>query len=319
MDINPGNINALNTRINVAFNKRLEVVQPTWSRFSMEIPSSAGANFYPRLADLPALREWKGSRVVHRLSVADRMVITNRKFEGTLSITKEDLEDDQFAFLMPQVDELGQQGGELPDKLVYEKLAEGRTATGIGMDGQMFFDTDHPGYDNTGKLVSWSNLLTIKAGETAQPWWYVFDTSRSLKPMVYQPRRPFAIVAKTRLTDDNVFWDDEFVWGTDGRCAAGFGWHMYAVCTNRPPTAAAFQDIISALASQCRRDGQPYGVKPTLVVCPKSLEGAIRMLLKSTLVPVLAPDNATWVTGNNVWADYCDVLAADRLPQAVGA
>lgn len=319
MDINAGNINALTTRINTAFNKRLEVVAPTWSRFSMEMPSTAAANFYPRMKDLPGLREWKGTRVIHRLEVGDRMVIANRKFEGTLAISRDDLEDDQFSFLMPTVDELGQQGGELPDKLVYEKLAEGRQATGIGMDGQRFFDTDHPGYDNTGNLVSWSNLLTIKAGETAQPWWYVFDTSRGLKPMVYQPRRPFAIVAKTKLTDDNVFWDDEFVWGTDGRCAAGFGWHMYAVCTNRPPTAAVFQDIISALSSQCRRDGRPYGVKPTLVVCPKNLEGAIRMLLKSTLVPVLAPDNATWVTGTNVWADYCDVLAADMLPQAVGA
>ncbi|WP_025812021.1 hypothetical protein [Komagataeibacter kakiaceti] len=42
MEINAGNINALTTRINVAFNRRLSVVAPTYQKFSMVIPSTSG-------------------------------------------------------------------------------------------------------------------------------------------------------------------------------------------------------------------------------------------------------------------------------------
>ncbi len=244
------------------------------------------------------------------------MQIINRKFEETLSISRDDLDDDDYGMLMPVVEELGSDAGSLPDKLVYEQLGKGRTE--LCMDGQPYFDKDHPAYDSNGDLFSYANIDTIQDGEQAQPWWYVFDTSRALKPIIFQPRRPFSIIAKTQLTSGNVFNDDEFVWGTDGRCAAGFGFHMFAYCTNRPPTADVFNSIVGAMASQCRRDGSPYGVSPKLVVGPKNMEGPLRTLLKSTLVPVLAPDGKTWVPGTNVWADYCDLLVADRLPQAVG-
>lgn len=83
MDINIGNINALTTTINKSFNKYIETAAPTFGRFTMTIPSNAGENFYPRLAEMPGLREWVGQRVIHRLE-AGGFVIRNRTFEETL-------------------------------------------------------------------------------------------------------------------------------------------------------------------------------------------------------------------------------------------
>jgi phage major head subunit gpT-like protein len=317
MELTAGNISALSTRVNMAFNRWLNVVQPTWTRFSMEIPSTTSANFYPRLAELPGVREWLGPRQIHQLQTSSRMQIVNRLFEETISVTREDLEDDQYGFLLPIVEGLGKDAGVFPDKLVYETLATGRASP--GMDGQNFFDPDHGAINSAGATFSYSNMSTIQAGETAQPWWYLFDTSQPLKPMIFQPRRPFTITAKTQLTSGNVFNERKFIWGTDGRCAAGFGMYQFAFCSNRPLTGPVFQAAVAAMAAQCKRDGSPYGIQPNLMVVPRNLEGAARQLLKSTLVPTLAPDGTTWITGTNVWADYCDLLVADRLPQTVGA
>lgn len=317
MEITAGNINALSTRINLAFNRPLGVVQPTWQKFALEMPSTSAANFFPRMAELPGIREWLGPRQIHQLSTADRMVLVNRTFEESFSVKREDLEDDTYGYIFPWVEALGQDAATFPDKLVYETLSKGRASK--CMDGQNFFDTDHEATNSTGKTVSYANMSTIAAGETAQPWWYLFDTSKPLKAMIFQNRRPFTITPRTQLNSENVFMHREFQWGTDGRCTAGYGMYQFAFCSNRPLTGAVFQDAIARMASQCRRDGTPYGVQPTVMVVPRNLEGAARTLLKSTLVMSLAEDGKTYGPASNVWADYCDLLVSDRLPQAVGA
>lgn len=53
--------------------------------------------------------------------------------------------------------------------------------------------------------------------------WYVLDTSAPIKPLIFQDRRPVQLVSKTAVTDDNVFMLREFLWGVDGRGAAGYG------------------------------------------------------------------------------------------------
>ncbi|MEE8658836.1 hypothetical protein DOFOFD_07410 [Acetobacteraceae bacterium EV16P] len=135
MEINIGNINALSTKLSMAFAQQLKTVEPTYTQFSLTVPSTSGENFYPRLAELPGLREWVGDRVIHRLK-ADAFRIRNKTFEETISISREDLEDEQFGLLMPAVQQLAQNAADLPDKLVYEALETGTSTK--GMDGQYF-------------------------------------------------------------------------------------------------------------------------------------------------------------------------------------
>lgn len=59
--------------------------------------------------------------------------------------------------------------------------------------------------------------------------WYIADLSAPIKPLILQKRKEVELVSKTSLTDDNVFWQREFVWGIDCRGVAGYGpWWLMA-------------------------------------------------------------------------------------------
>ena len=66
--------------------------------------------------------------------------------------------------------------------------------------------------------------------------WFLLDTSRSLKPLIFQERKPPKFVSKTDETDDNVFMDKKFLYGADSRCNVGYGfWQMaYGSDAGRP-------------------------------------------------------------------------------------
>ncbi len=53
--------------------------------------------------------------------------------------------------------------------------------------------------------------------------WYVMDTTAAIKPLIYQDREPVTMTTLTNMTDPNVFHLDEFLWGVQGRGAAGYG------------------------------------------------------------------------------------------------
>lgn len=62
--------------------------------------------------------------------------------------------------------------------------------------------------------------------------WYLLDNSHAIKSLVWQLRRAPQIVAKTKVDDDNVFFDREFIWGVDAEGAGGFGpWFLAARAT----------------------------------------------------------------------------------------
>jgi len=68
-------------------------------------------------------------------------------------------------------------------------------------------------------------LANVAGGEA----WYVADLSAPIKPLILQKRKEVELVSKTSLTDDNVFWQREFVWGVDCRGVAGYGpWWLIA-------------------------------------------------------------------------------------------
>ncbi|MCH4024033.1 MAG: Mu-like prophage major head subunit gpT family protein [Acetobacter sp.] len=311
MDINAGNIAALTTRINTSFNKYLKVGPSLYQKFSMVMPSSAGENFYPRIAEIGGLREWVGQREIERLKV-DGFRIANRTFEQTIGARREDLEDDQFGVLLPAVEQLGYNASVLPDELVFDMLMKG--ASTKCMDGQNFFDTDHQTYNESGTAVSWSNIGTPQGTEAAVAPWYLFDTTRPLKPMIFQTRRPFNITPKTQLTSDNVFHDNEFLWGVDGRCAAGVGMYQLAYRSTRPLNGTSFQAALTAFAAQRRKDGAPYGIRPNLLVVPTNLESAGRLLVNAEFVP----SDAGTATISNPWKGAVDLMVAPRLSLTAG-
>jgi phage major head subunit gpT-like protein len=71
--------------------------------------------------------------------------------------------------------------------------------------------------------------LSASGTNGATSVWYLADLSAPIKPLILQKRKEVEFVSKTALTDDNVFFSREFIWGVDGRGAAGYGpWWLMA-------------------------------------------------------------------------------------------
>lgn len=140
-------------------------------------PSSSRDETYGWLGNFPQLREWIGPRHVHNLK-AHSFKITNRKFESTVSIARDDLSDDRLGVFKPAISEMGHLARQHPEELIFGLLAAGFATECF--DGQNFFDTDHPltGTNGTQTLVS-----NLQPG--AGPAWYLLDTTRAVRPIVH--------------------------------------------------------------------------------------------------------------------------------------
>lgn len=315
MDITSANIAALTTDINTTFNRFLQLAPAVSAPIVMEIPSTSAGNFYPDLADFPGMRKWVGSRIIHRMKNG-AFYIANDTFEGTIAIKRDHLEDDLWGIYKPFIAQLGKEAANLPEKLVFQLV---NTATTIkGMDGQYYFDTDHVTYDENGTEKSYANIATPLDGEATAPAWYLFKCDDPLKPIIYQKRRPYAITARTKLTDDNVFFDKEFIWGADGRSAAGCGMYQFAYRSTRPLTIDSLADAMAAMAVQRRKDGEPYGIEPTHLYVPSALRKTANQVVKGGMVPVLAPDGKTWLPGSNPVEESVKLVITSRLNGKVG-
>ncbi len=271
MDITRASLAALNVAMTTAFNTRLTGVETTYGRIAMTVQSSTRHQAYPKLSELGPMREWVGERYVERLEV-DGFVITNRKFEKTVAVPVDDIADDQYGIYTPLVSDMAQTAAELPDDLVWEHLEKGFNTTHY--DGQFFFDTDHPVENEAGVEVSTSNF---QGGSGAA--WYLIDDSRAIKPMIFQDREAAKITAKTSLTDDNVFNQDEFVWGAKRRGASGFGAWQLIYASRQTLNATNYALARAAMMAMRGHRGRKLNLKPKLLVVPPALEGAGREIL----------------------------------------
>ena len=296
MDITHAALAAINTAFSTAFNERLTGTQTTFGRIAMTVRSTTRNQAYPKLSELGPMREWVGERFIERLET-DGFVIRNRKFEKTVAVQVDDISDDQVGVYAPLVSDMGQVAAELPDDLVWEQLEKGFTTEHY--DGQMFFDTDHPVEDVDGNEVSVSNF---QGGAGAA--WYLVDDSRAIKPMIFQDREAARIVPKTSLTDDNVFMQDEFIWGAKRRAAAGFGAWQLIYASRQALTPANYAAARAAMIGARGHRGRKLNLKPKLLVVPSSLEAAGREIL-------MAERNDVGAT--NVWRNSAELHVEGRL------
>lgn len=296
MDITHAALEAMNTAYTTVFNTRFTGTPTTYGRIAMTVKSTTKNQAYPRLGALGPMREWIGERFIERLE-KDGFTITNRKFEKTIAVSVDEISDDQHGTYTPIIDDMGQVSAELPDDLVWDQLESGFTTEHF--DGQMFFDTDHPVEDEDGREHSASNFQ----GGTG-PAWYLIDDSRAIKPIIFQDREPTKFTPRTNLTDDNVFFQDEFVWGSKRRCAAGFGAWQLIYASRQPLTAENYEAARAAMNLARGNRGRKLNLKPKLLVVPSTLEGAARELL-------IAERNAAGAT--NVWRGSAEFHVENRL------
>ena len=275
MIINHANLAIINQAFNATFHSGLATATPMWQQLATLVPSTAAEETYAWLGNFTRFREWIGERRYQSLMLHSYS-IKNRTFENTVEVSRDDIDDDKYGLFSPVVQQLGQDAATHPDEMVFEVVNNAFSTRCY--DGQYFFDTDHPVGTNGGsEVVSVSN--TSGGAGTA---WYLLDTSRAIRPLIFQKRRDYNLVSKTDETDDNVFMNKEYVYGVDARGNAGFGLWQLAFGSKQELNAANYEVARTAMQSFKGDEGRPLGVKPTVLIVPPSLEGKALDLINST-------------------------------------
>lgn len=276
MIINRSNLDHLTRGFKASFQRGFAGVAPLWGKVATLVPSSTASEDYGWLGKIPGMREWIGDRQINNLKQHDYN-IKNKSFENTVGVDRDHIDDDQFGIYAPMMETLGQTAAEHPDILVFGLLAAGFATRCY--DGQYFFDADHPVIGADGETASVSNL---QAGSDAP--WFLLDTRRPLKPLIYQERKKPNFVALNQDTDENVFMRKEYLYGVDSRCNVGFGFWQMAFGSKAALSAENFEAAYAAMGAFKGDHGSPLGVRPNLLVVGPGLSGAARQIVEAQLI-----------------------------------
>lgn len=157
MQVNPANLDAMYYGFDARFQAAFEKTAPWSAQIATEVPSSTRENRYHWMDMLPRMREWVGERVIRNLT-ARVFSITNKPWELTVEVDKDDVEDDNLGVYNGWIDSVGMQARKWPDDVLTDIIQAG-TST-VCADGQYFFDTDHPVNIDVASAGTYSNNLT---------------------------------------------------------------------------------------------------------------------------------------------------------------
>lgn len=274
MIINQSNLKAMFDGFNTRFNQAFDGAKNNIDALAMTVPSSARSENYAWMGAFPGFREWVGPRLIQNLSLQS-YVLKNLPFESTITVPRDDIEDDQYGIFGPMFSEIGRRAKTHPDELLFSVLRN--TFTLPAYDGQAFFDTDHPVGD--GATIPVASVANTDGGSGAA--WFLLDTSRAIRPFIWQLRKPYQLVRKDQLDDDSVFMNREFIYGTDARCNVGLGLWQLAWGSKQTLDAAHYKTARAAMMAFKDDAGKPLGVMPDTLVCGPTNESAALKLLNS--------------------------------------
>lgn len=243
-------------------------------KIAMTVPSSSRDETYGWLGQFPRLREWLGPRHVNSLK-AHGFTIKNRKFEATVAIPRDDISDDRLGIYKPMFSEMGRDTRSHPDELIFDLLKSGFNE--LCFDGQSFFSDTHPVELTAGEPpTDFSNFQ-----DGTGPAWYLLDTSRGVKPIIWQEREAYEFQSITDTNAKHVFMNDEYVYGVRARVIAGFGLWQLAFGTKADLTVQSYADARAAMMSFKSDGGRILGINPSVLVVPPTLEYAALSLLNA--------------------------------------
>lgn len=275
-----------------------------YDKIAMTVPSSTAEENYGWLGQFPQLSEWlTGERQVKELE-AFGFAVRNRKFESTVGIQRENFEDDKLGVFSPMFAEMATTARQHPDSIVFDLLSRG--ATEKCYDGQNFFDAEHPIPDSAGTTQDANGrsvALHSNFDDGAGPGWYLLDTSRAVRPIIWQERGKYEFQQVTMPNDSHVFMTDQHLYGVRARVNAGFGLWQLAHCSKQAMTTESYAAARAKMMTLKGDKGRPLGVRPTVLVVPPELESSARTLLLSDQI------NGS----SNIWRGSCDLIVTPYL------
>ncbi|MDP8079521.1 Mu-like prophage major head subunit gpT family protein [Phocoenobacter skyensis] len=277
-------LKALDTAFKKEFQNGLDLIKPQWSVVAMRVSSKTAMNTYGILSKFPKMREWVGERQIKKMQ-AQAIVVKNKLFESTVDVPRVNIEDDDVGLFSDMAKHAGQSAAELPDDLVFGILSKGKTT--LCYDGQNFFDTDHPVYENvdgTGSHKIQSNL-TVGSDSSALPF-YILDTTNAIKPLIWQERVKPEIETKFDPNkSDKVFMEDVYLWGVRARGNAGFGfWQLAHRVEQTELTVDNIKEVVAQMQS-LKGDGEKLlNIRPNIILVPPSLEFKARQICEADII-----------------------------------
>ena len=270
-------IEALQATMSAAYVKGLGAAKPQWSMVATRVPSAGAANFYGWLKDLPGIVEWTGERQLADLG-KHGYSIENKTFESSISISRDEVDDDQIGHYSVIAQNYGDQVAYFPDTLVYPLLAAGFST--LCYDGQNYFDSDHP--LATSPASTFSNVIGDPSSDTGEPWFLIDDT-KVLKPIVFQERRPF-VFKNMNPSEEYTWFNNKYAAGVDGRCNVGFSFPQLAIGSKATFNEANYTAAKKMLREMKKVDGTAIGVRPTKLVVGPNNEAAAKKLIEAMLI-----------------------------------
>jgi phage major head subunit gpT-like protein len=268
MIINRANLSILYTGFQSAFNEGFAGAPADHKPLTMEVNSSTSIEQYGWLGSTTGFRKWVGDRVIQNLTLHDYS-IKNEPFENTVGVDADHIDDDTYGLYSVRMKQMGQDSAEHPSTLIWPLLKAGFSTPCY--DGQFMFDTDHPVLDANGVEQSVSNYQA-GAGEP----WFLIDTTRVMKPIILQKRKPYNFVAMDSETDNNVFMRKEYLYGVDARMNVGFGLWQLAYASKATLDTANFNTVYENMMGMKGDNGRPLGLRPSLLVTgPKGRAAAL--------------------------------------------
>lgn len=253
MIVNAANLLGMFTGYRTSFNTGFRNAEIYWSQIATLVPSSVLEEKYGWLGQFPRLRKWIGDRVIQNLEAHD-YAIKNEEFESTVAVKKREIETDQYGIYAPIMEELGHASATHPDELCFGLLEKGFET--LCYDGQNFFDTDHP--------VGGQSVSNMQDGP-GNPW-FLLDTKRALKPLIFQRRKDYNLVTVEAETSTPVFMRNEYLYGVDCDVNVGFGFWQLAAASKAELNEDNFNDLFSGMFAIRSDEDRPLGVRPRVLV-----------------------------------------------------
>lgn len=157
---------------NTIFNKVFNEQNPLWQNIATRVPSSTSEENYKWLGKIPRMREWIGEREIQNLSASD-YTVKNRKFELTIAVPRDEIEDDKIGIYNPIVADIAQSTALHPDHLVFNLLKNGFEIACY--DKKPFFSKEHKVGDRTVSNMSEKPLTAESYGEARMSMMSLID------------------------------------------------------------------------------------------------------------------------------------------------
>lgn len=291
MIVNRESLAGITTGFTALFNNAFSATESHQDKIATVLTSISAEEVHGWIGNFPGMREWVGDRHIGNPE-AFSYNIKNRTFESTFAVSREDIEDDKIGMYSPTATQIGELAKTHPDELLFDLLKKGFAQRCY--DGQYFFDTDHS--------VAGASVSNMQAG--TGPAWFLLDTSKLVKPLIFQKRRDYKFTSFTKDTDEHVFMKNEYLFGVDARVNAGYGLWQFAFGSKDTLDETNYAAARAAMRGIKTDSGRPLLVNPTVLIVHPDLEDTARKLL-------IAQQNSAGAS--NIYAGSAELIVTGWL------